>query len=60
MKKIKLIYAVTALVAAASMMLSGCGTTADTNDNTTADNADTTAAASEAASEASRSRRISK
>lgn len=44
MKKIKLISAVTALVAAASMMLSGCGTTADTNDNTTA-------AASEAASE---------
>lgn len=51
MKKIKLISAVTALAAAASMMLAGCGTTADTNDNTTADNADTTAAASDAASE---------
>ena len=51
MKKIKLISAVTAFAAAASMMLAGCGTTADTNDTTTADNADTTAAASEAASE---------
>ena len=40
MKKIKLISAVTAFAAAASMMLAGCGTTADTNDTTTADNAD--------------------
>ena len=34
MKKIKLISAVTAFAAAASMMLAGCGTTADTNDTT--------------------------
>ena len=46
MKKLRFISAVTALAAAASMMLAGCGTTADTND-TSADNADTTAAASE-------------